>query len=409
MIASKMFWGNLNLEGLKSAKTYELLEKASIIFYTFDDKKIYSYFPIGQLLLTKIESIIKEEMNKHGIQELYLPPIQPYELWKISGRDKDFNKRMIFLKGSSGISERYVLSPTDEEVATLMAKKLITSYRQLPMSFYQFADKFRDDPEAKHGIVRTNIFRILEAYSFNLDEKCLETTAETFERIFMNLFKKLDLDVLSINKREGYTTFLSISDEGDTKIAKCVCDTQTFYPKMGKTCKNCGHEFKINKGVELGCVMKEGPYYSEKFDAYYLTQSSEKKPLYLGTYGLGLSRIIHSIAEQHRDEFGVKWPEPLTPIIFGVIPVDALNEKQLQYATYVYDKIKKSGKSVILEDRDKNMGWKVRLYDLIGVPIKLMVGDREVENKTITVQDRVRKQKVIPLEELHNLELNMYE
>lgn len=398
-----MLWNNLNLEGLKSAKTYDVLEKASIIYYNFDNKRIYSYFPIGQILLTKIESMIREEMKRQNIQELYLPPIQPHELWKISGRNKDFDQRMIFLKGSSKIGEKYVLSPTDEEVATVMAKSLVTSYRQLPMSFYQFADKFRDDPESKHGIVRTNIFRILEAYSFNLDDGCLENTAETFEKIFMDLFKQLDLDVLSIEKREGYTTFLSISDEGDTKIAECVCGTQTFYPRMGKSCKECGQEFKIEKGIELGCVMKEGSSYSDKFDAYYLDQNGEKRPTHLGTYGLGLSRIIHSMAEQHRDELGIKWPESFAPINISVIPVDAMNEKQLKYATHVYEKIKGSGKNVILEDRNKNLGWKVRLYDLIGVPIKLIVGNREIENDTVTIQYRSRKQKVIPVEELNNL------
>ena len=409
MRASKMLWGTLNLEGLKSAKTYELLEKASIIYYNFDDKKIYSYLPIGQLLIIKLESIIRKEMNKHGIQEVYLSPIQPYELWKISGRDEKFGKKMIFLKGYSGISERYVLSPTNEEVAIAMAKKLVTSYRQLPISFYQFSDKFRDDPSAKHGIVRSNVFRILEAYSFNLDEKCLESTAETFFQIFMNIFKELDLKVLPIEKREGYITFLSISDEGDTKIAKCACGTKIFYPKMGKFCENCGQGFKINKGIELGCIVKLGSYFSEKFNAYYLTQNGEKKPIYLGTYGLGLSRIIHSVAEQHRDEVGIKWPKSLTPIMISVIPVDVSDEKQLQYATFVYEKIKNSGKDVILEDRNKDLGWKVRLYDLIGVPIKLIVGRREVESNTITIQDRKRKQKTIPLEELDNLLEELYE
>lgn len=397
-----MLWNYLDIDGLKSENTYELLEKASIVYYNFDNKKIYSYFPLGQLILNKVESIARRTLRAYGIQEIYLPPIQPHELWETSGRDKDFDDRMIFLKEKSGTGERYVLSPTNEEVATVMAKALVTSYRQLPMRFYQISDKFRDDPGTKYGIVRSNVFRMLEAYSFNLDEDCLDDTAELFEEIFMTLFEELELNVTPIEKREGYTTFISFSDEGDTNIASCDCSIQAFFPDMGEVCKECGQEFEIDKGIELGCVIKEGSEYSEKFNVNYLFGDGEKRPIYLGTYAIGISRVIHSIADQHKDEFGLRWPDSVVPIRFSVIPVYSSNEEQMQYATEIYNRVK-TKHMVILEDRKGNLGRKTKFYDSIGVPTKLIVGSREVENNTITIQERNKEERIISMEELERI------
>jgi prolyl-tRNA synthetase len=403
MKASKILWGDTNVEGLKSAPTYELLRKASIIYYPYEDRKLYSYFPIGQLVLLNLETLVRNKMQREGIQEIYLPLLQPYELWRISERDKIFKDRMMFIKESTKNKERYVLSPTSEEVATLLAKKIITSYKQLPLAFYQIADKFRDDPNTKRGIIRSNIFRILEAYSFNLDETCLENTADKFEKIFMEIFKELELDVYPFEKRKGYTTFIFMSDEGDTKIAECACGSRIYYPKMGSDCASCGQKFSIKKGIELGCVMREGKYYSEKIGAYYTDSDGAKKPIYLGTYGIGLSRVIHAVVAQKRDEIGIIWPEMLTPIQVAIIPIDSTNKEQVKYAEEIYTKLKEFGWKVILEDReiDKNLGWKVRFYDMIGVPLKIIIGQKEIENKFVTLQDRKRNKKVVPLDKLN--------
>jgi len=399
MKASKMLWNSFNMEGLKSKKTYELLENASIIYSNFNDKKIYSYFPLGQLVLNKVESVARNVLNDYEIQEIYLPSFQPHDIWKTSGRDKDFDNRMIFLRDYPKSGDKYVLSPTNEEVATVMAKSLVASHKQLPINFYQISDKFRNDPGTKHGIVRTNIFRMLEAYSFNLDRKCLDNSAELFKEAFMKIFEKLELNVKPIEKRKDYTTFISSSDEGDTNVASCNCGVQAYYPKMKEVCKDCNQKFTIDRGIELGCIMKEGSRYSEKFNANYLNEKSEKKPINLGTYAIGISRVIHSIADQNKDELGLRWPEAATPIEFCVIPVDSTDEKQMKYSTDVYNKVKLHH-SVILEDREGNLGRKTKFYDSLGVPKKLIVGEREISNKTITIRERNKKEESIPIEGL---------
>ena len=181
LTASKIPWTHSDLSGLHVTSTSELLEKASLIYYNFRDRKHYSYLPLGQLAVRKLENLIKNNMTDANIQELYITPIQPIELWKQSGRIDKFGKNLMYIKGNSRLGEQYIMSPTNEEVVTLMAKSLVSSYKQLPMTFYQFCDKFRDDNGAKHGIVRSNVFRVLEAYSLNKDQKVL--------RIVLNCLK----------------------------------------------------------------------------------------------------------------------------------------------------------------------------------------------------------------------------
>lgn len=408
MFASKLLWNSSNLEGIRTASTNELLEKASIIHYNFEDRKIYSYLYFGQAIVKKVEDLIRKKLERYNFQEIYLTPIQPHNIWGISGRDKKFNERMLFLKTSSD-RDRYVLSPTNEEVSALLAQKLISSYRQLPVAFFQFCDKFRNDPEAKHGIVRTNIFRILESYSFNINEKEMDDTASKFKEAFLEIFNELNLDIKLLEKRKGYLTFIYKSnEEGDTKLLDCNCGTQIYLPSKVSECEKCNIKFDVGKGIELGCIINEGKKYSQKFNAYILDDKHDRIPLHMGTYGLGISRIVYSIVDQHRDEDGINWPPFIEPVTASIIPIDVNNEEQFNYAKNIYTDLKLSNYNVILEDRDKSLGDKIRLYNLVGTPIKIIIGTREFKSRNITIQYRNKKQDIVPLENLNNI-LRLYE
>ncbi len=405
MRASRMLWSEKKINDIKEPSTYELLEKISIINYPFDDHKMYSYFPIGQKIINKLEKIMREEMGKSDIQEIYLPPLQPYFYWEKSGRDEQFNKSMIFTKGRYGIGDsRYVLSPTNEEVATTIAKNLIHSYKQLPTRFYQIADKFRDDKGAKHGIVRTNVFRMLESYSIDSSKEGLDESSSLFFETFDRIFSRLDLETIALEKRDGYTTFLSISDEGDTKIGSCDCGKKIIY-RDENFCDGCNEKFIISQGIELGCIMKENDRYSLKFNAQFQDSNFNKNYFHLGTYALGVSRILHSVAEQNRSGFGIKWPNELVPydvVVFSVNNTIAQEKK----CGEIHQEMKNNGFDVVWEDRKKTMGEKIKTYDDIGVPRMIIVGDKELETNSVVFR-KGNSSKTIPesaiISEIENL------
>jgi prolyl-tRNA synthetase len=387
-VASKMPWTCSDLSGLHTEQTHELLEKASIIHYNFfDNKKHYSYLPIGQTAIMKIESLMREVMTTFGVQELYLTPIQPVDLWQTSGRIDEFKHKMMYLKCYSRSGDNYVMSPTNEEVVTVMAKTLVKSYKQLPLIFYQFADKFRDG-KGKHGIVASNVFRVLEAYSLDANEQSLETSAKLFENAFTTILKTLGVQTTLLKDEKGYLGFMSETNAGDEQIAACSCGKRYSYPEIGDTCKSCGEHFAVTKAVNIGCIMKEGVKYSEKFNARYSTEAKEWKLIHMGTYGLGVSRILHAVVDQNRDKFGIMWPECIRPVDFCVMPVDSKDAIQLNYAKELYDLIRSYGKNVILEDRDKKLGWKIRIHDLIGTHRQIIVGKQEIEKDVVSIKHR---------------------
>jgi len=386
-VASKMPWTCSDLSGLHTERTYQLLEKASIIYYNFDDRKHQSYLPIGQIAISKIESIMRDTMAKRDIQELYLPQIQPIELWKTSGRIDDFKHKVIYVNCHSRPGESHIISPTNEEVATLMAKKLIKSYKQMPLNFFQIGDKFRD-VKSKHGLINSDIFRVFEAYSINRDEGSLDVSAKLFESAFTEAFKRMGIKTFLLRDRKGYLEFMSETKDGDEQIAVCACGKQYNYPEIGETCSMCGEHFSTVTAVNMGCVMKEGTRYSEKFNARFQTENGELNLFDMGTYGLGISRALHAIVDQNRDKFGIVWPKSVRPIDFCIMPVDSQDPMQMSYAKELCNLARNNGKTVILEDRDKKLGWKIRAQDLIGTGAQIIIGNNEIEKNEVSVKRR---------------------
>ena len=304
LVASSSLFKSTSLNA--NSTTLDLLKEASIIYFNYKDQKYYSYLPFGNIVLSKIEAVIRDIMNRNGVIELQLTQIQPLRLWEVDSRLREFQKNLVYLKGYTSMGERYILSPTNEEVTTLMAKSLLNSYRQLPISFYQINDKYRDDSGTKYGILRSNVFRILEAYSFNRDWSDLDKTAKHFEKLFYEVFKEFKLKLYSINDRNGYTSLVYFSDIGVTKFLKCLCGFCFYYPKVKKCCSICKTQYKSYRGTDLAVIMKEGDRYSKYFNAYYLDNNTQRRFFSMGTYAIGISRLIYALVDKNRDKLGIK-------------------------------------------------------------------------------------------------------
>ena len=557
-----MRWSRYFLYTLKEdpaeaeALSHRLLLKAGFIKQV--SAGIYEILPAGWRVIRKIESIVRKEMDRSGAQELLLTVLNPAELWKETGRWETYGNELFRLKDRSG--REYCLGPTHEEEITDLVRKVVHSYRQLPVTLYQIQVKFRDEKRPRFGLIRGREFIMKDAYSFDADEFSATMSYENMKFAYDRVFKKLRLEVIMAQASTGQIggkqshEFIAFTDYGEAKVGYCescgyaanaeiiplskppeqeeeekplekvhtpgvktieelsnflkvspskilkavlymvkgkepvmvlirgdkeidenklemVLGTEDFrlagdeevkdllgtekgfigvfnlpegvkvlwdnslygvknmvvalnepdyhyvnanpgrdyqYGEFvdvaevveGDPCPQCSSPLKVRRGLELGHIFLLGTRYSEPMKAYFTDPEGNEKPIIMGCYGIGISRIMSAIVEQYHDEKGIKWPTPVAPFELEIICLNMSDPQMTEVAEKLYLEAEEKGIEVIYDDREESAGFKFADADLVGFPYRIVVG-RKVKEGKVELQKRATGEKWdIPVEEV---------
>ncbi len=511
---------------------------------------IYELLPPACKVLKKVEAIVRKEMDRSGAQELLLTVLNPRELWEETGRWETYGEELFKLKDRNG--REYCLGPTHEEEITDLVRKVVRSYRQLPLILYQIQVKFRDEKRPRFGLIRAREFIMKDAYSFDTDEMSAMISYETMKFAYQRVFHKLRLNVIMAEADVGQIggsmshEFIAFTDYGEAKVAYCencgyaanaeivklskpeeeqeeekpmekvhtpnvhtieelasflkvppskimkavlyivnekepvlvlirgdreidenklekVLGTDNFRlardeevqellgtkkgfigifnlpegirvlwdnslygvknlvvalnepdwhyvnvnpgrdfeygefvdvaeVREGDPCPKCGSPLKVRRGLELGHIFLLGTRYSEPMKAYFTDRDGKEKPIVMGCYGIGISRILAALVEQYHDDKGIKWPTPVAPFELDIILLNTKDEELKQVAEKLYLEAEEKGIDVIYDDREESPGFKFADADLVGFPYRIVVGKKVKEGK-VEVQSRLTGEK----------------
>ncbi|MBI2053894.1 MAG: prolyl-tRNA synthetase [Candidatus Staskawiczbacteria bacterium] len=416
MLQSKLFYKTAKE---KSADTesisHELLTRAGFVDQLMAG--VYTFLPLGFMVLKKIENIIRKNMENAGGQEVLMPVLQPKENWQKTGRWETLD--ILFKIKASGEKE-YALGPTHEEVISPLAKKIIFSYKDLPFYLFQIQTKFRNEPRAKSGILRTREFLMKDLYSFHADQGDLDKYYEKMLKVYFNIFKECGIYKGGKNPHTYRTLasggsfskysdeFQTITEAGEDIIyicKKCQTAVNKEIISENKNCPNCkSADFEEKKAIEVGNIFKLGTKYSLPFDLKFRDKDGSEKPVLMGCYGIGISRLMGAVAEASHDNKGIIWPKNIAPFSAHLILVEN-SRKVKQAADKIYDNFQKQKIEILYDDRQgKSVGEKFAVSDLIGIPHRIVVSEKTLAKNSVEVKERTKNQaKLVKIKELIKL------
>jgi prolyl-tRNA synthetase len=354
---------------------------------------LYSWMPIGLRILKKIENIIRDEMNRAGALELLMPAIQPKELWDETNRWEVFGPQM--LKISDRHERLFCFGPTHEEVITDIVRKEIKSYKQLPINFYQIQTKFRDEIRPRFGVMRAREFMMKDSYSFHSSLDSLKETYQVMYETYKKIFDRIGLNYRAVQADngaiggDGSHEFHVLADSGEDEI---VYDESSDFAANIEVAKNHPDKdkFKTCRGIEVGHIFQLGTKYSEAMQAEFIDQDGESKPMIMGCYGIGVSRIIAAAIEQNYDADGMILPKSIAPFEVIITPIGLeKNDEVLKVSLDLYEDLVNRGVDVILDDRGLRPGVMFSEAELLGIPFRITISEKLLKDGKFEFKARV--------------------
>ena len=387
---------------------------------------IYSWLPLGLKVLKKIEHIVRDEQNKAGAIEVLMPTIQSADLWIKSGRYEDYGKEMLRIQDRSGREMLY--GPTNEELITDIFQSYITSYKDLPKNLYHIQWKFRDEVRPRFGVMRGREFLMKDNYSFDLTEEESKISYNKMFTAYIKTFLRMGLTPISLRAETGPIggnlshEFQILAKTGestlyyDKDLEKIDPETinpdklQSYYAAVDglhdeKNCPISKEQLKISKGIEVGHIFYFGTKYSEKLSAFVQNNKGKKTAVHMGSYGIGISRLVGAIIEAFHDDKGIKWPISVAPFHVSLINLMIDDKACAKMANIMYEKISNSKLDVLYDDRDCSIGKKLSDNDLIGIPYQVIIGKRDLKDNIVQLKNRLNNEtkKISPEEALNFL------
>jgi len=350
----------------------------------------YGFSHLGQKVLGNIEEVIRGEMDEIG-QEVKMNILQTSEMWKKSGRWKNFEGEEFFnFKNRDG--KDFTIAATHEEAAVELTRKYVRSYRDLDLTIYQIDRKFRDD-HARNGLLRAKEFVMKDAYSFHKDKKGLRKKYQEFLDAYRTIFDKLGLEYSVVAADNGSMggsqsyEFMAEAEIGSDTYMKCKnCEFGTKDLETQK-CSECKSQLAEVNGIELGHCFKLGTRYSKSMDLKFDTGEGENKNVMMASYGIGVTRLISAIIEQNNDDKGITWNKEVSA--FNVSIIAARHEEKVkQKAKEIYQELQEQGIEVLFYDGRQSIGEQFRDSDLLGINQKIIVGSNFLEEGVIEIEDR---------------------
>jgi prolyl-tRNA synthetase len=370
---------------------------------------IYSWLPLGLRVLQKVTQIVREEQDRAGSLEVMMPTIQPAELWMKSGRYNDYGKEMLRIKDRH---ERDMLyGPTAEEVITDIFSRCVKSYRDLPKRLYNIQWKFRDEIRPRFGVMRGREFLMKDNYSFDLTFEGAKASYQAMLEAYVRTFARMDLTAIPVMAATGPIggklshEFQVLAETGESEIfydeayesldvnSITLDKLQGLYAASDElhdpaNCPVPKERLKTARGIEVGHVFYFGTKYSVPLGAVVTNQEGNQVPVEMGSYGIGVSRLVAAIIEANHDEQGIKWPESVAPFKVGLLNLKMGDKRVETLAESVYNSLREKGVEVLYDDRDERAGTKFADMDLIGLPWQLIIGARALESGTVEVKNR---------------------
>ena len=353
---------------------------------------LYSWMPMGLRVLKKIETIIREEMNKAGAIELLMPAIQPSDLWKETGRWDVFGPQM--LKINDRHDRSFCFGPTHEEVITDIVRNEINSYKQLPINFYQIQTKFRDEIRPRFGVMRAREFLMKDSYSFHADIESLKDTYEKMYKTYTAIFDRIGLKFRAVQADngaiggDGSHEFHVLADSGEDEI---VYDEASDFAANIEVAKNYPDKDKLKtcRGIEVGHIFQLGTKYSEAMKAEFLDEHGQSKPMMMGCYGIGVSRIVAAAIEQQNDEKGIIFPSSISPFEIILTPIGYDKSDLVHKSTNdLYSHLIESGFDVLLDDRGLRPGIMFSESELLGIPHRITISEKTLVEEKLEYKHR---------------------
>ena len=404
-------------------KSHELMIRSGMI--RMETSGIYSWLPLGFRILKKIIKITELYHDKNQINQILMPTIQNSEIWKISNRYNSYGKEM--LKITDRHNKELLYGPTNEEMVTAIGKQYIKSYKSLPRKFYHIQSKFRDEIRPRFGVMRAREFLMKDAYSFDVDEKSGEKSYLDFYKLYLQIFNYLNIPVIPVRAPSGEIggnlshEFHLIVESGESEIFVHDEDikknfknlnineilnlksyTDEYYSKIDEV-----DGIKKYKSIELAHIFLFGTKYSKSFDFDIDSENGKFYP-YMGSYGIGISRIPAAYIEHSHDKGGIIWNKTFSPFSIHLINLLPNDEGCNEYCNNTYEELNKKEIDVIYDDRDERPGKKFSDADLIGIPFQIIVGNDFKSNNEVSIIDRLKKnEEKIKSEALKEYLINM--
>ncbi|MBR72827.1 MAG: proline--tRNA ligase [Rhodospirillaceae bacterium] len=389
---------------------------------------IYTWLPLGCTVLKKIETIVREEMNQTGAQEVLMPTIQPAEIWKESGRYNDYGKEM--LRISDRHKRELLYGPTHEEVITDVFRNTIKSYKDLPYNLYQIHWKFRDEVRPRFGVMRGREFFMKDCYSFDIDKSSAKHSYNKMFMAYLRCYARLGLKPIPMQADTGAIggdlshEFIVLADTGESEV---YCDVDWL--KMDPLSLDINYENNLEqyveewtklyaatdnkhsstncplpdsrlhkgRGIEVGHIFYFGTKYSESMGAKVTNVNGLDIPVEMGSYGIGVSRLVGAIIEANHDDAGIIWPDSVTPYKIGIINIKYGDSKCDQMCEKIYKELKNKNIEVLYDDRPERAGVKFANMDLIGLPWQITVGPRNTKDGLVELCRRGNNEQKITL------------
>ena len=370
---------------------------------------IYSWLPLGFKVMKKIEQIVREEQNIIGAQEMLMPTIQSSDIWKESGRYEDYGEEMLRIKDRQGREMLY--GPTNEELITDIFRKSIKSYKSLPQILYHIQWKFRDEIRPRFGVMRCREFYMKDSYSFDISDVQAKNSYNKIFYSYIKTFERLGLKAIPMSADTGPIggdlshEFIILADTGESQI---YADKKIFeidlnkYKFNDKSLQDMRDDFssiyavtdeKFNekefnqkvkkenqvktKGIEVGHIFYFGDKYSKPLNCVIDAKDGKKVTVKMGSYGIGISRLVGATIEANFINNVMKWPKSISPYDVVIIPsISKNNHENFKKAEKIYFDLKKQNIDVLLDDVDDNMSNKFKKHDLIGIPYQIIIGSK---------------------------------
>ncbi len=433
MYISKSFIPILkNIPSEAKIKSHQLMLRVGMIKQS--SAGIYSWLPLGLKVMKKIEQVVREEQNKIGAQEILMPTIQSSDIWKESGRYEDYGEEMLRIKDRQNREMLY--GPTNEELVTDIFRGSVKSYKSLPQLLYHIQWKFRDEIRPRFGIMRCREFYMKDAYSFDINDEEAFFSYNKFFLSYLKTFKRLDLKAIPMAADTGPIggnlshEFIILAETGESKIftdkrifevdssgrkleKKSLEDLRNKFEKFYSVTdeKFDKEEFEtkvteenrlITKGIEVGHIFYFGDKYSKPMDGSVDLPGGKKDFVKMGSYGIGVSRLVGAIIEAKYDakKEVMKWPISVAPYDISIIPMINKNDKSsLEKANKINLELEKNNIETLIDDTEENFSSKIKKMNLIGIPYQIIIG-KQTENDLIEFKEAGEMSQKIKLSEI---------
>jgi prolyl-tRNA synthetase len=372
---------------------------------------IYSWLPLGLRVLGKVEQIVREEMNAAGAHEVLMPTIQPAELWQESGRYEDYGKEM--LRVTDRHERPMLYGPTHEEIVTDIFRRSIKSYRDLPINLYQIQWKFRDEIRPRFGVMRGREFLMKDNYSFDLDFVGAMRSYDNMFVAYLKTFRRMGLTAIPMRAESGAIggnlshEFQILASTGESEVSfdaafeeidflrdqPDIARLKSLYAATDdqhdpETCPVPPERLRTGRGIEVGHIFYFGTKYSKPMGASVMGPDGQEVPVEMGSYGIGVSRLVGALIEAFHDQDGIIWPEPVAPFKVGLINLRVGDATCDDAVERIATELERRGVEVLVDDRDENAGAKFATMDLIGLPWQAVVGPRGVRQGVVELKQR---------------------